>query len=522
MKSPSAGNSISGVRVAALLMVMVAASVAIHGYHYGIEDEAIYLPAIKAHLNPALYPHDAIFFAPQSKATLFDELVAGSARLLHAPVDWTVFAFYLGTLLAFYAGLWALAARLFPGVRARLGGMLLIAALLTLPIAGTCIFIVDQHLHPRTLATALILLAAARLAPRAWGEPVALREYALAALWMVGATLIHVQMAFYGLLFLGFLLLPPRALEGRLVLLASFAPPLLLGRLMEKSGPEWQEAARTRTQHYLLQWEWYEWVGAIAPIFVLWGMARLAERRGLPAAAAVARRTAMLAALGFVAGCVITIPPQMERLTVYQPLRILHLTYIVMTLLGGGLLAEMVLKQKAWRWALLLLPIAAAMSVAQFESFPDTHHVEWPGRSTGNAWVEAFDWVKANTPVDAYFVLDPHYMSSEGEDFHGFRGLAERGQMADWDKDPGVALLFPELAARWSHEVHALDNWKNFRAADFRRLHDQFGVGWTVLSDGSPQGSSGEQASGGGQPYAAFAESDCPYRRRGVMVCRIR
>jgi hypothetical protein len=162
------------------------------------------------------------------------------------------------------------------------------------------------------------------------------------------------------------------------------------------------------------------------------------------------------------------------------------------------------------------------MSVAQFESFPDTHHVEWPGRSTGNAWVEAFDWVKANTPVDAYFVLDPHYMSSEGEDFHGFRGLAERGQMADWDKDPGVALLFPELAARWSREVHALDNWKNFRAADFRRLHDQFGVGWTVLSDGSPQGSSGEQASGGGQPYAAFSESDCPYRERGVMVCRIR
>jgi hypothetical protein len=45
--------------------------------------------------------------------------------------------------------------------------------------------------------------------------------------------------------------------------------------------------------------------------------------------------------------------------------------------------------------------------------------------------VEAFDWVKANTPVDAYFVLDPHYMEREGEDFHGFRGLAERSQTAD-------------------------------------------------------------------------------------------
>lgn len=203
----------------------------------------------------------------------------------------------------------------------------------------------------------------------------------------------------------------------------------------------------------------------------------------------------------------ITIPPQLERLTAYQPMRILHLTYLVMTLLAGGLLAELVLMQKPWRWALLLLPIAAALSVAQFQSFPDTHHVEWPGRSTGNDWVEAFNWIKTNTPVDAYFVLDPHYMSSDGEDFHGFRGLAERGQLADWDKDSGVALLFPELATRWSHEVHTLDHWNRFTVADFHRLHEQLGVGWTVLSHqpGSP----------------AFPLSDCPYRNRRVVVCRV-
>lgn len=503
MKAYCGESSISGVRVFALLLVMVAASVAIHGYHYGIEDEAIYLPAIKAHLHPALYPHDAIFFQPQNRATLFDELVAGTARELHAPVQWTVFGYYLGTLLVFYAGMWALGSQLFHGLGARLGGMLLVGTLLTLPIAGTCIFIVDQHLHPRTLATALILFAAARLAPRAWGAPVPAAEYAWAALLMAGAALIHVQMAFYGVLFLGVLLLPLRALGGRAAVVASFTP-VLLTTLLAKSGSEWQEASRTRTQHYLMKWEWYEWLGAIAPIFVLWGMAQLARRRGLPEASAVAMRTALFAAVGFAAGCVITIPPRLERLTPYQPLRTLHLTYIVMVLLAGGLLAELVLKQRLWRWALLLLPIAAGMSFAQFESFPDSHHIEWPGRATGNDWVEAFNWVKANTPIDAYFVLDPHYMSSEGEDYHGFRGLAERGQMADWDKDPGVALLFPELAVRWSHEVHALDNWKNFTADNFHGLREQFGVGWTVLS------------------VPVVGISDCPYRNRKVMVCRMR
>ena len=147
MKLQSGRNSDSGVRLFALLAVMVAASIAIHGYHYGIEDEAIYLPAIKAHLNPALYPHDAIFFQPQTRTTLFDELVAACAHMLHAPVDWTVFGLYVGTLLAFYAALWALAARLFPGLRARLGGMLLVGALFNV----ACCW--NLHLHRRSTFT---------------------------------------------------------------------------------------------------------------------------------------------------------------------------------------------------------------------------------------------------------------------------------------------------------------------------------------------------------------------------------
>ena len=522
MGTSAGGGAGSRIRLLGLLAALVAASVAIHGYHYGIEDEAIYLPAIKAHLNPALYPHDAIFFQLQTRPMLFDELVAATARLLHAPVDWTVFGYYLGTLLAFYLGLWALQARLFPGERARWGGVLLSAALLTLPVAGTCVFLVDQHLHPRTLATALILLAAARVAPRAWGESltaagvswtgVSWKDYGWASLLTLAAALMHPQMAFYGALFLLALWLPERALRAAPALVTAAVTGLLLvlaAHWMGTGSAAWQEASRTRTQHYLLQWEWYEWLGGFAPIFVLWGIAWLARKKGLGAASAVAKRTAWFAGAGFAVGCMIAIPPQMERLTPYQPLRTLHLTYVLMVLLGGGLLGEYVLKAKLWRWAALLLPIAVGMSWVQFASFPASHHVEWPGRPTGNDWVEAFNWVKTHTPVDAYFVLDPHYMSRDGEDFHGFRGLAERGQMADWEKDPGVALLFPSLVARWSREVHALDGWKDFKAGDLHRLREEFGVDWTVLpmeGEGSAQ---------------AMGVSDCPYRNRSVEVCRI-
>lgn len=523
MKVPPDEKPITGLRWFVLLLVVVAASVAIHGYHYGIEDEAIYLPAIKAHLNPALYPQDKIFFEPQTRPMFFDDLVAAVARVLHAPADCAIFGCYLATLLAFYAGLWALASRLFPGRRGRLGGVLLIASLLTMPIAGTSIFIVDQHLHPRTMATALILWAAALVAPRELGAVAKTRrDYVLALLLMLGAALVHVQMAFYGALFLAALLLPWRPRVGILVLLAAAVTVLLTAAIMARGGgPEWQEASRTRSQHYLMRWEWYEWLGAIAPGFLLWGMARLARMRGLLAASEVARRTALFTALAFVAGCVVSIPPQLERLTVLQPLRMLHLTYIVMLLMAGGLLAELVLKGKPWRWALLLAPIAAGMCFAQYQSFPDTHHIEWPKRSTGNDWVEAFNWVKANTPVDARFVLDPRYMSSPGEDFHGFRGLAERGQMADWDKDSGVALLFPELVPRWWREVHALDNWKNFAAEDFHRLHEQFGVSWTVLAmPAAPDNGASKQTPK--QTIKGIPLSDCVWHNRSVVICKIR
>jgi len=44
------------------LLFLTAAAVLIHGYHLGVEDQTIYLPAIKKILDPSLYPRDAEFF----------------------------------------------------------------------------------------------------------------------------------------------------------------------------------------------------------------------------------------------------------------------------------------------------------------------------------------------------------------------------------------------------------------------------------------------------------------------------
>ncbi len=64
---------------------------------------------------------------------------------------------------------------------------------------------------------------------------------------------------------------------------------------------------------------------------------------------------------------------------------------------------------------------------------------------TANPWLQAFAWIRQNTPTDAYFALDPEYLAAPGEDYHSFRALAERSQLADAIKDTAVVTQVPEL-----------------------------------------------------------------------------
>jgi len=58
------------------------------GYHPGFEDDGVYLTAVKAELNPALFPHDADFFRLQMQASVFDGAMAHFVRWTGIPVAW--------------------------------------------------------------------------------------------------------------------------------------------------------------------------------------------------------------------------------------------------------------------------------------------------------------------------------------------------------------------------------------------------------------------------------------------------
>ena len=518
------------LRTVAVLLLLTAVAIAIQGYHPGLEDDAYYLAAIKRNLNPALFPHDADFFRLQFQATIFDKLIAESIRLTHLPIDLTIFLWQFATTFLILAACRQIARRCFASVEAQWAAVLTVAVLLTIPISGTGISLTDQYLHPRALATAAILAAIVAI----------LDHHRLrAAIFLFAAATVHIIMAAFGMSLCMFLAWRwsasneenrngekrnnekrkgqkrnDQAIPSTLMALAALPLPWLF----EPASEAWRQAAATRHFNQLSQWAWYEWLGVIAPLFLLYIFARIARRYESSTLDRLSTSLLYYAIFQLAIALLIMLPPQLERLRPFEPMRFLHLVYLLMFLIAGGLLGQLVLGKHVYRWLLLFIPLSAGMFYAQRQMYPSTAHLELPGRAPSNDWLRAFAWIRQNTPrqnmpsqntpTDALFALDPYYMQQPGEDFHGFRALAERSALADMVKDPGMVARIPSLAPRWQRETNATGNWQNFQPSDFQSLKNTFGVNWVVLSKSDAQ----TQLTTG---------MICPYENDSVKVCRI-
>jgi hypothetical protein len=459
------------------------------GYHPGAEDDGIYLSAVKADLNPSLFPHNAGFFQLQMHASVFDTLMASFVRLTGIPVPWSELLWQWISIALILWGCWSIVCQLFEEAAARWAGLAMVAAMFTLPVAGTALFIVDQYLHPRALATAMILFAVSRiLAGRRW------QALPFAVLGMAA----HPLMGFLGISFCCVLTLTTsksvrvhlQALRARLVPDGA-APTLAIipfGWVFDPPSPTWLEALRSRHWFRLYEWEWYEWLGAIAPLLLFWLVAHIARRRGETKLAQFAMAVWLYGAFQLAVAMVILGPQSLIGLSTLEPMRFLHLVYVFMALVGGAYLGRYVLRARIWRWALFLLLANGGMLLAQRELFPGSEHIELPNRTPANPWLQAFDWIKHNTPEDAYFAIDPKYMAAPGEDYHSFRALAERSQLADAIKDTSVVTKVPELGPAWKQQLDAQVGWAHFQLADFERLKEEFGVNWVVVSYPQPAG----------------------------------
>ena len=376
----------------ARLLGLTALAMLVQGYHPGLEDDAYYLAAIKNNLNPALFPHDADFFRVLFQATAFDKLIALSIRWTHIPLYWGLFLWQCAATFLMLWGCWRIARRCFDQEYAQWAAVAMVAALLTLPVAGSGLSLTDQHLHPRALATALILAAIVAVID---GRRV------LAGVLLLLAFPLHLNMTPFGVSYCVFLAWNPKRSQN-----------IALPRRWPRCSFRWAGCSSPRRTHGGRRrplgififcrggigtngWEsWARW--RCCGGFARWRSAPLHRRGG----GWVAERIVYFGVFQLAVALILMLPPPLERFRSLEPMRFLHLVYLLFVLLSGGLLARYFLKRHVLRWLLLFVPLCAGMFYAQRQLYPGTVHLELPGRPSGNDWVEAFHWISHNTPVE--------------------------------------------------------------------------------------------------------------------------
>ncbi len=513
---------------AVLVTALTFFALLVHGYHPYAEDGGVYLPEIKRLLDPGLYPHGGEFVVGHLRYSLFAPAMAGLVRESNLNLEMVLLLVHLATFWATLFAAWLLAARCYGSREARCGAVALLAAWMTLPVAGTSLMLMDPYVTARSLSTPCVLLALVGvlqfLRPQfemdesrsdRW------RGLALSCAGLAGAGVMHPLMAAYGVgsvLLLGTLMSSSRMVRvwGTLGL-GLTAVAMAAGLMLSAPGESeiYQRVVLTRDYWFLSQWHWYELIGLIAPMLILAAIASGrrnegdAARVGLARMAVVAGLTAIAVAMAFARTGMAT-----HLVARMQPLRIFQTVYVVMILVLGAALGERVLRRQAMRWVLVFSVLAAVMVMAERRTFPASRHLELPRAlawgacggelaESGNPYERAFAWIGRNTPRDAVFALDAQYITKAGEDAQSFRAIAERSVLPDFSKDGGVVTNKPELAAAWlqgqlvQKELSAKPDAE--RIAVLRPL----GVSWVLLE------------------REALTGFVCGYANEAVKVCRL-
>jgi len=476
------------------LLLLTAAALAIHGYHLGAEDGEIYVPAARKLLHPNLYPFGTEFFTSHGKLSIFSPILAWTARLTHLSMDWTLFAWYLVSLFATVASSWLLVKTCFAGERARWSAVTIATAVLAMPATNTGLLLIDPYLTARSFSTPLTLFALAACLEH--------RYFRLFVSLLLTAA-IHPQMAIY-VIFLAALI---RLAEFRKRSTPEQAPALTAAGILptgfqiERASGPYREALYSRDYFFLYNWEWYHWLGMLAPLAILAWFWKGNVRGTLPAFRRLSFSMIPFGVLSIIAAAVVSLP-MLEMFVRLQPLRSFHLITFVFVLLLGGVVGEYVGKDRPWVIAVLCCLLGAGMFIVARQTYPNSPQIELPAKSSANPWVNTLLWVRRHTPENAVFAVDSRYFKDPIADEHGFRAIAERSALADYYKDSGVVSLFPALAGEWKQMTNATYGLNHFQAQDFDRLRRQYPVvSWTVIHGPAPKG------------------MDCPYQNQGFAVC---
>lgn len=488
-------------------------AILIHGYHPYAEDGGIYLPGILKLLHPELYPTWTGFVTAQTRFSLFAPAVAHIVRLTGMSVTACMFGIYVISVWGTLCSVWLIASRCVRTTEARYGAVAIAALCMTMPAAGTSLLLVDPYVTARSISTPLGLLAIAGtldvIGDLRKSSLVRIRSTVLAAASLLAALLMHPLMAAYTACCLALLICA--SFSNRLVRYSLLAGvllfALLLATLVNLLAPAqpagYAAVALSRGYWFLNGWHWYEIFGLIAPLPVLWALTRYSTLM-----TDCGRWLARMAVWAGLAGIEVSLIFAHQSAHNYfvammQPLRIFHTVYLVLILLLGAMLAGYFLERDPVRWTATFLVLGTLMFFVQMQTFPHSSHIELPGRLPSNDWERGFQWIRDNTPADATFALDAHYIESAGEDAQSFRAIAERSAIPDYTKDGGIAAVDPVLTPAWTRGEAIDVGLANMTDSDRRQRLARTHVRWLAL------------------PRSAQTGFTCVYQNAAMKVCEI-
>ena len=430
--------------------------------------------------------------------------------------DHVVFGMFLVCLWATIFAAWHIAQACFDTVQEQIGAILLVALWMSLPVAGTSLMLIDPYLTARSLSTPLVLFGIASAlragALQRSGNLQALyRHLALTTLLIGLAAVFHPLMAGYGATFiLSIVFLEcPRPRSKVIKAICLFASGMALAAAIQIFSPLPSAAIRrvalTRSYWFLSRWEWFEILGLLAPLSILIAILAFpasSRFRSIARSAVTVGITAIAISLYFAR-------PRLPSFGVshLQPLRIFQLIYFTLFLRLGAWLARMILHDVWWRWVIAIFALGAPAMIPGWFAFPHSAHIEPPSdgsaASEPNRWVEAFRWVRQNTPVDTLFAVDANYISDPNEDAQSFRAITERSVLPDYSKDGGEAAVNPALSDEWVRGVDAQQSLSSESDAARLQKLSGFGVTWMVLQT------------------SARTSFNCPHDNGTVKVCKL-
>lgn len=501
-----------------LVTVLTAVAFAVHGYHPYAEDGGLYAAGIKRVLDPGMYSHRSEFVLEHLRFSVFAPMVAALVRRSGLSLDIVLLLLQFASLWATLSAGWLLAAKCYSRREMRVGAVALLAVWMTLPIAGTSLLLMDQYVTARSISTPCALLALVGalsfLLPNDSAPATRRRGMILCGVSLTVAALVHPLMAGYALACVLAMsaALPSsrktRALASIVLCLAGVGTALAIQSMALPENMAYLSVAMTRRYWFLSTWQWYEWIGLFGPLLILGRVATTRKLDDNETQIILARMAVVIGVIAMVVAVLFARVAMSTHLVArLQPLRVFQLVYVVMILAVGAELSERVLQRRATRWVAVFGMLATVMVLAERQTFPASAHIELPGKlqwsAPSNAWVQAFLWIRQNTPKDALMALDADYITKPGEDAQSFRAIAERSALPDYSKDGGEASITPELTSAWVEGQAAQSGLSD--VTDARRIAalKPLGVDWVVLE------------------RSAATSFVCDYANEAVKVCRL-